>query len=93
MLHLHYFVLCSPYFQEKSMGAVSAFITRNYPYEPAAAYLCVRSVNLSFMLEFKSDVIKDVSSAKIGFYSINNSRKNIKTWSILCFPCIKIKSD
>ena len=47
------------------MGAVSAFTTGNYSRQPAAVYLFVKSANLSFMLEFKSDVIKDVSSAKV----------------------------
>ena len=47
------------------MGAVSTFWMGNYPCQPVFAYLFVKSVNLSFMLEFKSDVIKDVSSAKM----------------------------
>ena len=32
---------------------------------PTCCYRFEKSVNLSFMLEFKSDVIKDVSSAKM----------------------------
>ena len=47
------------------MGGVSTFWMGNYPCQPVVAYLFVKSVNLSFMLEFKSDVIKDVSSAKM----------------------------
>ena len=47
------------------MGAVSGFMTGNYPHQPVVVYLFVKSANLSFLLEFKSDVIKDVSSAKI----------------------------
>ena len=44
------------------MDPVSAFTTGNYPRRPGVVYLFVKSVNLSFMLLFKSDVIKDVSS-------------------------------
>ena len=47
------------------MGAVSVFTTGNYHGQPFAVYLFVKSVNLFFMLEFKFDVIKDVSSAKM----------------------------
>ena len=49
------------------MGAVSAFTTGNYPRQPVVVYLFVKSVNLSFMLEFKFDVIKDVSSSKMSY--------------------------
>ena len=44
------------------MDPVSAFTTGNYPRQPVVVYLFVKSVNLSFMLLFKSVVIKDVSS-------------------------------
>ena len=37
--------------------AVSDFTPGNYSRQPVAVYLSVKSVNLSFMLEFKSDVI------------------------------------
>ena len=47
------------------MGDVSAFTTDNYPPKSVAVYLFVKTVNLFFILEFKSDVIKDVSSAKL----------------------------
>ena len=47
------------------MGAVSAFTTGNYPRQPVVLYMFVKSVNFSFILEFKSDVIKGVSSAKM----------------------------
>ena len=47
------------------MAAVSAFMAGNYPHQPVAVYLFVKSVNLSFMLKSKSDVIKKVSYAKI----------------------------
>ena len=46
------------------MATVSAFTTGKYPRQPVV-YLFVKSVNLSFKLGFKSDVIKDVSSAKM----------------------------
>ena len=60
-----YFLLCSSYFQGKPMGAMSTFTMGNYPHQPVSVYLFVKSVNLSFMLEFKSAVIKEVSSAKM----------------------------
>ena len=44
------------------MDPVSTFTTGNYPRQPVVVYLFVKFVNLSFMLLFKSDVIKDVSS-------------------------------
>ena len=47
------------------MGTVSTFMIGNYPGLPVFAYLFVKSINLSFMLEFKSDVIKNVISAKM----------------------------
>ena len=62
---LQYFLLCSSYFQGKPIGAVSAFTTGNYPRQPVTVYLFVISINFSFMLEFKPDVIKDISSAKM----------------------------
>ena len=45
--------------------AVSAFMTGNYPCQPVVVYLFEKSVNLLFTLEFKSDVIKGVNSAKM----------------------------
>ena len=47
------------------MGAMSTFTTKNYSRQPVALYLFMESVNFSFKLEFKSDIIKDVSSAKM----------------------------
>ena len=47
------------------MGAVGAFRTGNYPRQPVAVYQFAISVNVSFTLEFKSDLIKSISSAKI----------------------------
>ena len=47
------------------MGAVSAFTTENYSRQPVVVCLFVKPVNMFFILEFKSDVIKDVSSAKM----------------------------
>ena len=47
------------------MGAMSTFTTKNYPRQRVALYLFMESVNFSFKLEFKSDIIKDVSSAKM----------------------------
>ena len=47
------------------MGAVGALTMGNYPRQPVTVYLFVKSVNLSFRLEFKSDVINDISSAKM----------------------------
>ena len=47
------------------MDAVSAFTTANYPCQPLGVYLFVKSVTLSFILEFKFDIIKDVSSSKM----------------------------
>ena len=44
------------------MDAVSAFAMAKYPLQPVVC-LFLESVNLCFMLEFKSDVIKDISSA------------------------------
>ena len=47
------------------MEDVSAFTTGNYTCQPLVVYLFVKSVTLSFILEFKSDIIKDVSSSKM----------------------------
>ena len=47
------------------MKTVSAFTTGNYPCQPVAVYLSIKLLNLSFMLEFKSDVIKDFVSGKM----------------------------
>ena len=47
------------------MGAMSTFTTKNYSRQSVALYLFMESVNFSFKLEFKSDIIKDVSSAKM----------------------------
>ena len=58
---LQYFPFCSC-FQGKPMDAVSAFAMAKYPLQPVVC-LFLESVNLCFMLEFKSDVIKDISSA------------------------------
>ena len=37
------------------------FTTGNYPRQPVVAYLFVKSLNFSFMLEFNSDVMKDAA--------------------------------
>ena len=47
------------------MKTVSAFTTGNYPCQPVAVYLFIKLLNMSFMLDFKSDVIKDFVSAKM----------------------------
>ena len=47
------------------MYAVSAFKAGNYPCQPAAAPLFLNSVDLSFLMEIKSDVMKDISSTKM----------------------------
>ena len=57
------FAVSSLYFQGKPVGAVSAFITRNYPRRPAAASLFVSSVGLFLLMIVKCDVNKDVSFA------------------------------
>ena len=46
------------------MGAVSA-LRRGATLAHVVLYMFVKSVNLSFILEFKSDIIKGVSSAKM----------------------------
>ena len=51
------------YFQGKPLGAASTFTTRNYSRQPAVVYLFIKSVNLPFMLQLKSNFIKDVSSS------------------------------
>ena len=50
--------------QGKPMDAVSTF-TGNYSHQPAVLYLFMTSVIFSLMLKFKSDIIKDVSPAKM----------------------------
>ena len=47
------------------MDSLSPFTTGNYSRQPVANYLVVISVHFSFMLEFKSYVIKDIRSAKM----------------------------
>ena len=47
------------------MVTVSAFTTSKYPRQAVVVYLFLKSVNLLFMLKFKSDVIKDASSANM----------------------------
>ena len=47
------------------MDAVSVFTTGNHPLQPVTVCLFVKSANLSFMLQFKSDIIKHVSSTKM----------------------------
>ena len=46
-------------------NAVSAFMMENYPRQTVVAYLFAKSAKLSFMLEFKSDIIEDVISTKM----------------------------
>ena len=41
----------------KLKSAVKAFTMGNYFCQPVVVYLFVKSLNLSFMLEFQSDVI------------------------------------
>ena len=53
------------------MGAVSTFTTGNYPRQPATASLCLNSVDLSFLMEVKPDVIKDINFAKISESYLN----------------------
>ena len=62
---LRYFVICSFCFQGKPSGAVSTFTTGNYPRQPAVASMFVKILNLFFLVELNSDVIRDVSSAKM----------------------------
>ena len=47
------------------MGTVSRFTMGNYHHQPVAVYLFIISVNLPFMLEFKSDFVKDITSANM----------------------------
>ena len=47
------------------MGAVNAFMVGNYPCQPAAASLFLNSVDLTFLVEVESDIIKNVSFAKL----------------------------
>ena len=49
----------------KTKGCWEHFYNEDYPHQTVAVYLFVKSVNLHFMFEFQSDVIKDVSSAKM----------------------------
>ena len=47
------------------MGAVSASVKGNYHHQLAAPLLSLNSVELSFLMEVKSDVIKDFGFAKM----------------------------
>lgn len=47
------------------MGGLSAFTTGNYLRQPDVTSLFVKLINVSFMVEFKSGLIKDVSSTEI----------------------------
>lgn len=47
------------------MGTVSAFMAGNYPHQSTAASLFVKLVNLTFLLEFKFGITKDISLAKM----------------------------
>lgn len=47
------------------MNTVSVFTTWNEPRQPAATSIVVKSVTLSYSMEIKSVVIKDVISSKI----------------------------
>ena len=49
----------------KPMNTVSVFTTWNEPRQPAATSIVVKSVTLSYSMEIKSVVIKDVISSKI----------------------------
>ena len=53
------------YFQGKPIGAVNPFTTWNYPHQPAAASLFVNFVYLPVLMDTKSDINKDVNSAKM----------------------------
>ena len=67
------------------MGAVSAFMMGNYPRQPVAIYLFVKSVNLSFMLEFTHKFIKDVSPAKTKMSHSFAAVKVLMQTYLLCF--------
>lgn len=47
------------------MNTVSVFTTWNEPRQPAASSIVVKSVTLSYSMEIKSVVIKDVVCSKI----------------------------
>ena len=47
------------------MGALWALLRRETTLAHIVVYLFVKFLNLSFILEFKSDIIKGVSSAKM----------------------------
>ena len=51
--------------QRTPMGAVCTFMTPNYPCQPSVGSLFLNSVDLSFLMEVKSDVYKGVNFTKI----------------------------
>ena len=57
-----YFVL---HFFRESQWVLWVFLYENFPYQPAADSLFLNSVDLSFLMEVKSDVIKEINSAKM----------------------------
>ena len=54
--------------------------TYYYPRQPVVVYLVAKSLHLSFTLEFKSDVIKDVSSTNMShlYATVEALMKQIK---------------
>ena len=62
---LHYFLLYSTYFHVNSISAVNTFTIENYPPQPTAAYLFVKFIYLSFMLNIRPNFIKGAGSAKM----------------------------
>ena len=63
-----------------------------YPRQPVAVYLFAKSVHLSFTLEFKSDVIKDVSSANMShlYATVEALMKQLKYMYIYIYKNIKV---
>ena len=44
---------------------MSTFTMGNYPHQPTAVSLFMNFVNLSFLMKFESEVMKDVSSSEM----------------------------
>ena len=68
-MSVSFFLYCLTFlctlFQEIPTSGGIAFKARNYSRQPASGLLFVISVNLSFLMEFETDFIKDTSSAKM----------------------------
>ena len=58
-------IMCNLYVYNNISNGCCEHPTYYYSRQPVAVYLLAKSVDLSFTLEFKSDVIKDVSSANM----------------------------